>query len=266
MKKTVLVTGATGGIGVELCKEFAKDNYDIVIVGRTNDKINYLIRILEQYPIQIYILKYDLRQNDVHHDILKEIKELKIQIDILINMAGFGIYDEFLNHNLEDQNNLILVNLNSLMNLCYIIGKEMKERNSGYIINFSSISAFFPGTYMATYYASKAFILSFSLALARELKPYNIAVLGICPGVIQTSFYDTAGADKSHSYLLDRMKPITAQKFAKLAYKQIKKRKCNYCIIGFKNKFLIFLSRFIPIRFLSLIIKIVQKPKLKSES
>ena len=261
MEKTVLVTGATGGIGKELCKLFAKDGHTLILIGRTKEKLKSLTDLLQQYSNRIYVILYDLRKKDGYEKILNEIKQMNLQIDIFVNLAGFGLYGEFLTSNLERQEELLMVNLNSLMALCYFIGKDMKQRNQGYIINFSSISAFFPGTYMASYYASKAFILSFSLALERELKPYHVSVLALCPGVIDTPFYKTAGADETKSDLLDNLKPDSAAFFARKAYQVIKNRKSHFRIIGFKNKVLIFISKFLPARFLSYLIENIQKPK-----
>lgn len=188
--KTVLLTGCTSGIGKALCKEFASDNHNLILVARNKDKVLELSKELsKKYSICTYPILCDLREQDAYQQIYRQVEELNLVVDILVNAAGFGIYGEFVDSDPVLQQELLQVNISSLLCLCNLFGLQMKKRGCGYIINFSSISGFFPGTYMSSYYASKAFILSYSISLARELKPFGVKVLALCPGVIDTPFY-----------------------------------------------------------------------------
>ncbi|HRF70283.1 MAG TPA: SDR family oxidoreductase [Candidatus Pelethenecus sp.] len=263
MNSTVLITGATSGIGKELSYRFAEKKYQLVLIGRNEEKLNHLCKeITLKYSIQPYGICVDLLEKDSCSKIYNKTKELNVNVDILLNVAGLGVYDNFLDRDMKDHQELLEVNIKSLVTLSHLFGQDMKKRNYGYIINFSSISGFFPGPYMSTYYASKAFVLSFSIALAEELKPFNVSVLALCPGVIQTPFYVKAKADIAHSYLLQRMKPNSVCWVSKKIIKMISKKKTGYRVIGLKNKLLIFISRSFPKKLLGKIIVFVQAKKI----
>ncbi len=261
MRQTIVFTGATGGIGEALCKEFMKDSYTILLVGRNLEKLIALQHKLKDKQ-DILLLPVDLRKKDAFLEIYSYVVEKKLEVDILINAAGFGIYGEYLDQDIRSNQDLIMVNIMNLVCLCHVFGNEMKRRGRGYIINFSSISAFFPGKLMATYYASKAFISSFSIALAEELRHDHVDVLALCPGVVDTPFYKKSKSDRAHSYLLDRMPPISARRFAKRAYRVIQRRKKMLHISGVKNKIWIGISRFLPVHILVKIIGFVQAKKI----
>ncbi|MDE6407601.1 MAG: SDR family oxidoreductase, partial [Anaeroplasmataceae bacterium] len=240
--KTVLITGATGGIGSELCKVFAQKQYNLLLVGRNEAKLASLKDELQsKCARQIDFLLADLSLPDAGKVIYEETIKRNLKVDVLCNVAGLGVYGDFLNRNLIDHKELLAVNLQAVLELCHYFGNDMRKRKSGKIINIASISAFFPGPYMATYYASKAYILSFSVALAKELKPYGVDVSVVCPGVIPTEFYPKASADLKHSYLLKRMPLENPKTLAKIIYKKAMK---NKLIIknGIINRLLIFLS------------------------
>ncbi|MDE6584117.1 MAG: SDR family oxidoreductase [Anaeroplasmataceae bacterium] len=262
MKNTVLITGATGGIGRELAKQFASAGDDLILVGRNEEKLQKLMKELLSFSkSQIEYFICDFRKESHGKELYEMVKQRNKVIDILVNAAGFGLYNSFLDEKINLQEELIEVNLVAMLNLCYFFGRDMQKRKKGYIINFASISGFFPGPFMATYYASKAFVLSFSLGLYKELKKDNIQVLAICPGVIDTPFYRKANAMKNQSFLLERMPPESPERFAKKAYRLILKRKEGYKVISIKNKILIFLSHFVPRKILSNIIAWIQAKK-----
>ncbi|MDE6242304.1 MAG: SDR family oxidoreductase [Anaeroplasmataceae bacterium] len=259
--RTVLITGATGGIGSELCKVFAHHQYNLILAGRNEVKLlNLKAELQKEYPIQIDFILSDLSLPNASKTIYEQIIEKQLQIDILCNVAGLGVYGDFLDRNLEDHKELLEVNLHAVVELCHYFGNKMKKEGQGRIINIASISAFFPGPYMATYYASKAYILSFSIALAKELKPYNVDVSVVCPGVIPTEFYPKACADLKYSYLLKRMPLASPKALAKIIYK---KAMHNKLIIknGVINRIYIFLSIFLPLRLKALIVSWVQRKK-----
>ncbi|MDE5565810.1 MAG: SDR family NAD(P)-dependent oxidoreductase, partial [Anaeroplasmataceae bacterium] len=225
----VLITGATGELGSKLCQMFAYDKHYLILVGRNEEKLKKLSKNLkDNFSSPNDIICVDLRNEKSAEKIYLETQKLNVAIDILINAAGFGVYKDFLDREITIHKELIEVNILRLMELCHLFGQEMRNRRTGYIINFSSIAGFLPGPYLSTYYASKAFVLSFTLALSKELKPYNVSALAICPGVIDTPFYRKALADRKHSYLLDRTILSNSFKFAKKAYKIIGKKKRYY--------------------------------------
>ncbi|MDE6656557.1 MAG: SDR family oxidoreductase [Anaeroplasmataceae bacterium] len=259
--KTVLITGATGGIGRELCKVFAYHRYNLILVGRNEEKLSSLKEYLQKkYFIQVDSILMDLSLPNAAQIVYEETIKGNLKVDVLCNVAGFGVYGDFLNRNLEDHKELLSVNLNAVLELCHYFGNKMKQLGSGRIINIASISAFFPGPYMATYYASKAYVLSFSIALAKELKPYGVGVSVVCPGVIPTEFYPKADADLNHSYLLKRMPLGNSKALAKKIYKYAMK---NKLIIknGMINRIYIFLSIFLPLRVKASIVSWVQRKK-----
>lgn len=259
--KTILLTGATGGIGKELCDVFANHGYSLILVGRNKEKLEKLKNSLQQhYPVSVFLILADLSQFTAGYEIYHKLLELNLEVDILCNNAGLGVYGDFLERNIEDVQELLQVNLYALLELCHSIGNRMKERRMGKIINVSSISAYFPGPYMATYYASKSYILSFSVALAKEVKPYGITVSVVCPGVIPTAFYSKAKADLNNSYLLERMPLGSAKHLARTIYKKSMRKKL---IIkeGILNKIIMFLSIFLFNRMKANIVSWIQRKK-----
>ena len=259
--KTILITGATGGIGSELCKVFAYHQYNLILVGRNEIKLSSLKEELEkQYPIQVESILAELTLPNVGHMIYEETLKRNLKVDILCNVAGLGVYGDFLERDFVDHKELLSVNLYATLELCHYFGNMMKKEGHGRIINIASISSFFPGPYMATYYASKAYILSFSIALAKEVRPYGVGVSVVCPGVIPTEFYPKAEADLKNSYLLKRMPLENPKALAKIIYK---KAMHNKLIIknGIINRIYIFFSVFLPLRIKASIVSWVQRKK-----
>ncbi len=262
MDNTFLITGATGGIGKELCKQFASYGYNIILIDRDESELIEVSKQLEKdYKVYTYSIACDLLDSKACKDIYQELQKQEIEVSILCNNAGFGIYGDFLDTDFTKHEELIMVNLHALMELSYLFGKDMRNRKNGCIINLSSISGFLPGPYMASYYASKAFILSFTASLAKELKPYNIQVKALCPGVIKTMFYVKAKADLKYSWLLHYMPPESAKHFAKKAYKQMMNTNKLVVLIGMKNKIIVFLRKLVSIRMASNIIAWIQRKK-----
>lgn len=263
MKKTVLITGATGGIGSALCREFAFHGHDIVMVATNKEKLEKLAKSLEDdYKIKTYFIAKDLSKKESTKEIFDELKNKKIDVEILCNNAGFGDFGEFLDVDLEKNLQMINVNICSLVSLCYIFGNEMKKRGGGKILNTASIGSFFPGPFMSTYYASKAFVLSFSEALAKELKPNGVSVCALCPGTTNTKFFDRAGANTENSDILKKFKPANPEDVAKFAYKCLMKNK-TVAVHGASNRAFVFFQRFLPRKTIANIVYKVQKQRKK---
>ena len=194
MPKTVLITGASSGFGAQFAKLFAKDGYNLVLTARSTDKLNEIKRTLEgEYGVDVTVVTKDLSKPYAAEEIFLFTQKNGIDIEILVNNAGFGILGEFAASDLAKQQEMINLNILSLTKLCHFYLPRMKQKKYGRILNVASIASFAPGPLMATYYASKAYVLSFSDALATELKGTGITVTALCPGPVNTGFADAAG-------------------------------------------------------------------------
>jgi short-subunit dehydrogenase len=191
MKNVALITGASSGIGMELARYHASKGGDLALVARREKVLKELKKELENsYNTKSIIIPTDLSKSNSYKEIYNKTREENIQIDILINNAGFGDYGKFYECSLEKAQAMVQVNITSLIGLTHIYLQDMVKRNSGKILNVASIAAFMPGPLMATYYATKSFVLSFSQAIARELSDTKITVTALCPGPVNTGFVD----------------------------------------------------------------------------
>lgn len=194
MAKTVLITGASGGFGAQFAKLFAKDGYNLVLTARSTDKLNSIKHTLEgQYGVDVTVITKDLSQPDAADEIYAFTQQKGIKVDVLVNNAGFGILGKFAASDPEKQQQMINLNVLSLTKLCRLYLPDMIKQKYGRILNVASIASFAPGPLMATYYASKAYVLNFSDALATELKGTGVTVTALCPGPVNTGFADAAG-------------------------------------------------------------------------
>ena len=186
---TALITGASGGIGLELAKIHAQKGGDMVLVARSADKLEKLKSELEQqYSVDVTVLAEDLSQPDSAERIFAKTEELGIKIDTLINNAGFGGHGLFNERDLAAEQSMMQVNMVTLTNLTHKYLEGMVARRKGRILNVSSTASFMPGPLQAVYYATKAYVTSFSQALAEELADYNVTVTALCPGAVATGF------------------------------------------------------------------------------
>ncbi len=249
--KTTLITGASGGIGKEFAKIFAKEKYNLVLVARSEEKLNCIAKELEnQYKVKVMVLIEDLSKPNSALKIYTKLKEEKINIDVLINNAGFGTYGNFLNEDLQTITEMINLNITTLTEMALLFLKEMKERDSGKILNVASIAAFQPLPRFAVYAATKSYVLHFTEALRYELKKTNIIVSSLCPGPTSTGFAQRANAEKLNLFKNEMSSQVVAQ----IGYQGLMKNKMTI-IPGFQNK-LVLLSRIIPKK---LLLKIADK-------
>ncbi len=243
MKEYVLITGATSGIGYEFAKIFAENKYNLILSGRNNGVLKNMKADLEQkYKITVYIFEKDLSQKGSAEELYKEIKSNNINIDILINNAGFGYVNEFINEGLTKDDEMMTLNMDSLTVLTKLCAREMAERKHGKILNVASTGAYHPGPYTAVYYASKAYVLSLTEAIAHELKPYNVTVTALCPGATKTNFCKREGKE-------DNPKAKDPSFVAKKGYDALMKGKRNI-IPGIENKLLVMIPRKIAAPFI----------------
>jgi len=200
MSLTALITGATSGIGLGFAHRLASEKYNLIIVSRSLDKLENLQKELQQK----YSVRVDYRVCDLSH--LNEIEKLcgeieKLQIDLLINNAGIGQALEFAQSSRFKNAEMMNLNMFSVTQLCQAVLSQMKIKKSGQIINVASMAGFQAGPYMAIYYATKAYVISFSEALHEEVKPYGIAITALCPGPVETGFQKAASYSESKSFL-----------------------------------------------------------------
>lgn len=242
--KYTLITGASKGIGLELVKICAKFHHNLIIVARSEETLLQLKNLYEKEAnIKVEVIPLDLATKDAADILYQKVTSLNLEVEILINNAGLGDYGEFLNTSLSKAEQMINLNIMTLMKLCHLFGNDMKKRKNGKIMNVGSIASFIPGPLMATYYATKSFVLSFSEALSVELKKDHISVTALCPGTTRTNFFDVASAGESD--ILKKMKPVCPYKVALYGYKKMMKKKV-IALYGAKNHLVIFLSRFAP--------------------
>lgn len=258
MNKVILITGASSGFGYELAKLFAKDHYDLLLVARSKDILTSLKKELEEdYKIQVHCLFLDLIKEESVNILVKYTEENNLIVTKLINNAGFGDYGDFINSSLDKQINMIKLNDVTLVNLTHRIANHMKSNNGGTIFNIASTAAFQSGPMMSTYFASKAFVLSFSEAISYELEKDNIKVITYCPGPTKTKFIETSNSQKSG--IFKRFKNANPIKVSNHMYKYIYKKK-KVVIYGFTNKLLAFSNRLFP---RSLVCKVIYKLQTK---
>lgn len=218
MKNYCLITGASGGIGMEFARVFAKNGYNLILVARSKDKLDSLKKELETgYSVKVASYPADLTSHAEIERLHKWAAESDLQVDILINNAGFGDLCAFLDSEWNRQQALIDLNITALVKMTYLFGNDMRKRGTGRVINLSSVAAFSAGPYMSLYYASKSFVLSFSEALAAELEGTGISVTALCPGPTSTGF--EKNAHMGQSVMFSRFKTATAKEVAEAGYR-----------------------------------------------
>ena len=194
MTDAALITGASTGIGRELATLLAARGYHVVLVARDAQKLTELARTLErQFHVKTTVRPHDLTVASAPDDLVTSLASDGLTISLLVNNAGFGIYGPFAESNLQEQLQIIQLNLVALTHLTHRLVPSMLAKRQGRILNVASTAAFQPGPLMAVYYATKAYVLSFSEALANELEGSGVTVTALCPGPTRTPFQDRAG-------------------------------------------------------------------------
>jgi len=193
--QTALITGASSGIGYELAKLFAKDKFDLVLVARSEQRLNEIAQELSaQYGVQTYVIAKDLATDTGAQEVYDETRRLGLTINILVNDAGVGERGKFIETDFEKDLEIIHLNIISLVHLTKLYLKEMTARNEGRILQTASIASYQPTPLLSVYAASKAFVLSFTDALIHELKGTNVTMTALIPGPTDTDFFNKANA------------------------------------------------------------------------
>jgi short-subunit dehydrogenase len=256
-RKTVLITGAASGIGYELACIFAAQNYNLVLVDRTEIK---LIEIADKFQSEFGILVRniikDLSISTSPQEIFTELQEANIKVDILVNNAGFGTYGLFNETSLSVELEMLQVNLVCVTHLTKLFLKGMVEQGQGKILNVASTAAFQPGPLMAVYFATKAYVLSFSEALANELKGTGVTVTVLCPGSTASAFHQRTGT--ADSKRVRDLKMMDAETVAQIGYQALMKGK-TIVIPGLLNKLLAKSVRLFPRNLVTKIVRTMQE-------
>ncbi|MCK5838322.1 MAG: SDR family oxidoreductase [Bacteroidales bacterium] len=240
--KTVLITGASSGIGLELAHIYAKNGYNLFLTARREKNLeNLKIEIVEKYRVTVDYFPLDLSKPDSSEVLYAKTNELNLKFDIVINNAGFGMYGEFLESDISQNEMMLNLNILSLTKLSKFYAQDMVKQGNGHIVNIASTAAFQPVPYLAAYSATKAYVLSFSEALAYELKTKNVFVTAICPGATVSEFGQTAGFKDGK---MQNNMP-SSRYLAEFTFKEVKKKKIM-SIHGAKNGFMAFGQRFVP--------------------
>ena len=230
---TALITGASAGLGTEYAKLFATDKHDLVLVARRRDRLEALGRELQSaHGVKARVLSADLATRDGASRLVEEVGRLGLEIEFLVNNAGFGTSGAFVELDLERELEMIQVNVASLITLTRAFLPAMVARRRGRILNVGSTAGFPPGPFMAVYYASKAFVNSFTEALWYELRGTGVTATVSCPGATATEFAAVSGSSHSLLFRLGAASPATV---ARQGYRAMMKGK-PMVIHGIKNK------------------------------
>jgi short-subunit dehydrogenase len=259
-QKTALITGASGGIGYELAKLFANDHFNLVLVARNEDKLaEFADQLQRQFAISVKTVALDLSAAPAPQFLFDQLKTEGITVDVLVNNAGYGSFGEFANLSLENALGQINLNITALTALTRLFLPAMVERRSGKIMNVASTAGFQPGPLMAVYYATKAYVISLSEALANELKSTGVSVTCFCPGATGTNFASRAGNDKTR--LFQQVKPMDVKIVARDGYRGLMKGK-TLVISGMRNWMVAESVRFAPRKLVTAVSRwVTEEPK-----
>ncbi|MEL6500933.1 MAG: SDR family oxidoreductase [Cyanobacteria bacterium J06607_15] len=243
---TALITGASMGIGETFARELAAKNTDLVLVARSQDKLQDLAtELTNKYQIETTVIAQDLTEPGAIQNVFDKITAQGSTIDMLINNAGFGDYGAFGDRPLSKMLAMVQLNISALVELTGLFLPQMQQRKAGSIVNVASIAAFQPIPYMSVYAASKAFVLSFSEALWSENKDLGVKVIAVCPGPTESKFYDRAEFPESATGL-NGMTMASSEKVVQDSLKALDKGQSNAVVGGFANQIIVNLPRLMP--------------------
>jgi short-subunit dehydrogenase len=260
MKNTALITGASNGIGLELAKVHASKGGDLVLVARNKTKLDELKAELEsQFKVSVYTIGKDLSANNSAQEVYDETTKQNIQIDYLINNAGFGDFGIFAETEWNKELQMINLNITTLTQFTKLYLQDMVKRRSGKIMNVASTAAFQSGPTMAVYYATKSYVLHFSEAVDNEVRDKGVTVTTLCPGPTESGFQAAAAMEESN--LVKGKKLPTAKEVAEYGYSSMMKGK-TVAIHGMMNWIMANSVRFTP---RALVVKLTRKIQDKAK-
>lgn len=209
-RSAALITGATGGLGEAFAELLAARGTPLVLTARGVEALEALAaRLIERHGVEVTVIPADLARPEAAEALHAEVHARGLRIELLVNVAGFGLKEGFLSHTWADEARQLQVNVSSLVALCHHFGTEMAAAGHGGIINLASVASLYPFPGSAVYGGTKSFVLSFSQALGRELAPGGVHVLAVCPGPVATSFFSRIGA-RPASWMLDAPDKVVA--------------------------------------------------------
>ena len=254
--KTALVTGASSGIGASLARQLATQGWNLVLVARNQARLELLANDLERlHQVTVDVIAQDLSNPGAANLVHSTVTEKHLQIDCLVNNAGAGRSGLVTGMQAEDVEQLISLNMTAMTELSRLFAADMVRRGRGQILNVASTGSYQPGPYTAVYYAAKAYVHSFSLALAEELRHSGVAVSLLCPGATATEFSSRAGkADLSVA--------MAPEKVALAAMRGLSRKK-RLIIPGWQNRLVIVLSKLMPGHVLAKMVARIQKPLVR---
>ncbi|RYE25475.1 MAG: SDR family oxidoreductase [Sphingobacteriaceae bacterium] len=256
-QKYALITGATSGIGYELAKLFANDQYNLVIVARNTQELDKTANELKQAGVEVITISKDLFNREAPLEIYNEIKSKNLQIDVLVNDAGQGQYGLFSETDINRELEIIQLNIGATIALTKPFLKDMIARKDGKILNLSSIAGKTPGPYQAVYHGTKAFIQSFTEAIRSENKDSGVTITALLPGATETDFFNKA--DMNDSKIVQDGSMSTAADVAKDGYDALMAGD-DMVISGFKNKMMIGMTNVTPDHLVADMMKKQQEP------
>lgn len=242
-QKYALITGGSSGIGYELAKVFAREKYNLILVARDEQELSKCAAELGQSGVKVLALSKDLFKRKDAYAVYDEVKARGIQVDVLVNDAGQGLYGKFKDTDLERELDIIQLNIGATVILTKLFLKEMVARNDGKILQVSSIGGKLPGPWQSVYHATKAFVLSFSESLHAELKDTNVTVTALLPGVTNTDFFNKA--DMEDSKMVQESSMSDPAKVAQDGFDALMAGD-NKVISGLKNKAMVGMNAIMP--------------------
>jgi hypothetical protein len=249
MRTTALITGASAGIGRALARLFAEHRHDVVLTARREQRLREIAAELEAATgVTAHVIAADLAAIDGARRLYDEVRDRGIEIEYLVNNAGFGTFGPFVHTDPRETMDLVRLNVVALTELTALFLPGMVARHSGRVLNVASAAAFQPGPLMATYYASKAYVLHLSEALSEELEGKGVSVTALCPGPVRTEFQQVAGMETSGLVLNKRL--ISVEQVAEAGYQAMMRGK-PMVVPGLATRLLAFGVRFAPRRFVA---------------
>lgn len=241
--KYALITGGSSGIGYELAKLFAKDNYNLILVARTESDLQTTAQELQQNGVDVVTIAKDLSDEQSAFQLYDEVKSRGIEIDVLVNDAGQGQYGKFVDTDIQRELEIVRLNIMTTLILTKAFLKDMVSKGSGKILQLSSIGGKIPGPYQSVYHGTKAFIDSHTAALANELKDTGVTITALLPGPTDTDFFDKA--EMNDTKMVKEGSMSDPAKVAADGYKALMNGE-SYIISGLKNKVQVGMAEVLP--------------------
>jgi short-subunit dehydrogenase len=255
--RTALITGASSGIGLELAREFAAHGHDLVLVARSASRLEDIAAELKRaHAVDARVLVKDLSLPTAAEDVHREVTGAGLVVEVLVNNAGFGVYGRFVETEWERELEMLRLNVVALTDLTKRFARDMIARRRGRVLNVASTAAFQPGPHMAVYYASKAYVLSFSEALADELRGTGVTVTTLCPGPTRSGFQAVASM---HRARMLRLSMMDAASVARIGYRAVMAGRPTV-IAGWLNRLVAFSVRLAPRQLVTRISRWISEP------